>query len=132
MSQERQQERSLGELFADLAQDTSTLVRQELQLAGSEIGERASRVGKDLGMIAAGGALLLAGLLAVIATLILALGALGLPTWLAALIVSAVFLGIGYALVARARVALRNADLMPKYTIETLKEDQEWIRDQAT
>lgn len=132
MSQERQEERSLGDLFADLAQDTSTLVRQELQLAGSEIGERASKVGKDLGMIVAGGALLLAGLLAVIATLILALGALGLPTWVAALIVSVVFLGVGAALIARAITALKNADLIPRYTIETLKEDQEWIKEQAS
>lgn len=132
MSEERQEERSLGDLFADLAQDTSTLVRQELQLAGSEIGERASRVGKDLGMLIAGGALLLAGLLAVIATLILALGALGLPTWVAALIVSVVFLGVGFALISRARAALKNADLIPRHTIETLKEDQEWIRDQAS
>lgn len=132
MSKERQDERSLGDLFADLAQDTSTLVRQELQLAGSEIGERASQVGKDAGMLAVGGALLLAGLLAFIATLILALGALGLPTWLAALIVSMVFLGAGYALIARARAALKKVDLLPRHTIETLKEDQEWIRDQAT
>lgn len=132
MSKERQDERSLGDLFGDLAQDTSTLVRQELHLAGSEIGERASRVGKDLGMLVAGGALLLAGLLAVIATLILALGALGLPTWVAALIVSVVFLGVGFALIARARAALKNADLIPRHTIETLKEDQEWIRDQAS
>ncbi|MDQ3542181.1 MAG: phage holin family protein [Chloroflexota bacterium] len=131
MSKERQEERSLGDLFADLAQDTSSLVRQELHLAGSEIGERASRVGKDLGMLIAGGALLLAGLLAVIATLILALGALGLPTWLAALIVSVVFLGVGFALIARARSALKNADLIPRHTMETLKEDQEWIKEQA-
>ncbi len=132
MSKERQEERSLGDLFADLAQDTSSLVRQELQLAGSEIGERASRVGKDVGMLVAGGALLLAGLLAVIATLILALGALGLPTWLAALIVSVVFLAAGFALIARARSALKNADLIPRHTMETLKEDQEWIKEQAS
>lgn len=132
MSKERQEERSLGDLFADLAQDTSSLVRQELQLAGSEIGERASRVGKDVGMLVVGGALLLAGLLAVIATLILALGALGLPTWLAALIVSVVFLAAGFALIARARSALKNADLIPRHTMETLKEDQEWIKEQAS
>ncbi len=132
MSQERQEERSLGDLFADLAQDTSTLVRQELQLAGSEIGERASRLGRDAAMLVVGGALLLAGLLAVIATLILALGALGLPTWVAALIVSVVFLGVGAALIMRAISALKNADLLPRRTIETLKEDQEWIKEQAS
>jgi len=132
MSKERQGERSLGDLFTDLAQDTSTLVRQEIQLAKSELGESVSRVGKDAGLLVAGGVSLLAGFLALIATLILVLEALGLSPWLAALIVSVVVIGAGMVLVARARTALKNADLMPRQTIETLKEDQEWIKEQAT
>lgn len=132
MSEERQEERSLGDLFADLAQDTSTLVRQELHLAGNELGERASRAGKDAGMLVAGGVVLFAGFLALIATAIIVLGDLGLPWWLAALIVSVLVIGIGYALVARARAALKKADLMPRQTIKTLKEDQEWIKEQAS
>jgi uncharacterized membrane protein YqjE len=132
MSEERKEERSLGDLFADLAQDTGTLVRQELRLAGNELGENVSRLGKDAGMLAAGGVILFAGFLALIATVILVLGELGLDWWLAALIVTAVVLGIGAALAARARAALKNADLMPRQTIETLKEDQEWIKEQAS
>jgi uncharacterized membrane protein YqjE len=132
MSQERQGERSLGDLFADLAQDTSTLVRQELHLAGRELGDRAAEVGKDVGMLVAGGVVLFAGLLALIATLILVLGELGLDWWLAALIVTVLVIGAGYALVARARSALKNVDLMPRQTMETLKEDQEWIKEQAS
>jgi len=132
MSEERKEERSLGDLFADLAQDTGTLVRQELRLAGNELGENVSRLGKDAGMLVAGGVILFTGFLALIATVILVLGELGLDWWLAALIVTAVVLGIGAALVARARAALKNADLMPRQTIETLKEDQEWIKEQAS
>lgn len=132
MAKEPQRERSLGELFGDLAQDTSTLVRQEIQLAKSELTQSVAQVGKNIGMLVVGGVLVLASTLALIATLILGLGALGLPSWLAALIVTLVFLGVGLALVARGRTALKNADLLPRQTIETLKEDQEWIKEQAT
>ncbi|CAA9585804.1 MAG: hypothetical protein AVDCRST_MAG87-3937 [uncultured Thermomicrobiales bacterium] len=132
MAKEPQRERSLGELFGDLAQDTSTLVRQEIQLAKSELTHSAVQVGKNIGMLVVGGVLVLTSTLALIATLILGLGALGLPSWLAALIVTLVFLGVGLVLVARGRTALKNADLLPRQTIETLKEDQEWIKEQAT
>ena len=132
MAKEPQRERSLGELFGDLAQDTSTLVRQEIQLAKSELTESVAQVAKNIGMLVVGGVLVLTSTLALIATLILGLGALGLPSWLAALIVTLVFLGVGLALVARGRTALKNADLLPRQTIETLKEDQEWIKEQAT
>lgn len=132
MAKERQGERSLGELFADLAQDTSTLVRQEIQLAKNELSESVAQVGKNIGMLVAGGVLLLAGALAMIATLILVLEALGLAAWLASLIVTVVIIGIGLVLMARGRTALKNADLLPRQTIETLKEDQEWIKEQAT
>ena len=54
-------DRSLGELFSELAQETSTLVRQEVQLAKTEMGQKASRVGKDVGFLAAGGAVAYAG-----------------------------------------------------------------------
>ena len=132
MAREPQGERSLAELFADLAQDTSTLVQQEIQLAKNELGQAVAEVGKNIGMLVAGGVLLLAATLALIATLILALGALGMPSWVAALIVTLVFAGVGLALLARGRTALKNADLLPRQTIETLKEDQEWIKEQAT
>ncbi len=132
MAKEPQGERSLADLFADLAQDTSTLVQQEIQLAKNELGQAVAKVAKNIGMLVVGGVLLLAASLALIATLILALGALGLPNWVAALIVTLVFVGVGLALIARGRTALKNADLLPRQTIETLKEDQEWIKEQAT
>lgn len=130
MAEERDQ-RSLGDLFAQLTRQMSTLVRQELELAGTEVTQRASRAGKDVGLLIAGGAVLYAGFLALLATVILALGEAGLPWWLAALIVAVVVVGVGYALVARARVALQHADLVPRTTVKTLTEDREWIQEQT-
>ncbi len=122
-------ERSLGELFSELAQETSTLVRQEVQLAKTEMGQKASRVGKDVGFLAAGGAVAYAGLLAVLAGVIVLVGQV-IPMWLSALLVGLVVAGVGYFLVRRGLEALKREDLAPRQTIETLKEDQQWAKDQ--
>lgn len=127
---EGRDDRSLGDLFADLASQTSTLVRQELRQAGTEIGQRASGVGKDVGVLAAGAVVLHAGFLAVVAAIIIGLAKLGLPWWVAALIVGLVLAGVGYALVGRARAAIKRADLLPRHTMETAREDQEWAKEQ--
>ena len=123
-------DRSLGELFSELAQDTSTLVRKEVQLAKTEMSQKASRVGKDVGFLAAGGAVAYAGLLAVLAGVIVLLGQV-IPMWLSALLVGLVVAGVGYFLVRRGLDALKREDLAPRQTIETLKEDQQWAKDQT-
>lgn len=123
-------DRSLGELFSELAQETSTLVRQEVDLAKTEMGEKASRVGKDVGFLAAGGVLAYAGLLAILAAVIVVLDTF-LPLWLAALLVGLVVVGIGYFLIKKGLDALKREDVAPRTTIETLKEDGQWIKDQT-
>jgi hypothetical protein len=128
--QQSSDERSLGELFSDLARETSTLVRQEVQLAKTEMTQKATAVGKDIGFLAVGGAVAYAGLLALIATIIIILGTAGLPWWLAALIVTVVVLGIGGFLVQRGLTALKHETMMPEQTIQTLKEDRQWAKEQ--
>ncbi len=123
-------DRSLGELFSELAQETSTLVRQEVDLAKTEMGEKASRVGKDVGFLAAGGAVAYAGLLAILAGVIVVLDTF-LPLWLAAVLVGLVVAAVGYFLVKKGLDALKKEDVAPRQTIETLKEDGQWIKDQT-
>jgi len=128
---ERQRdERSLGELFAELARETSSLVRQEVALAKTEVTQKASLVGRDVGRIGVGGAIAYAGLLALIGAVILIVG-LFIPLWLSALIVGLVVAGIGYALIQQGISALKRAELTPRQTIETLKEDAEWAKEQT-
>jgi len=129
--QQTRDERSLGELFAELTRETSTLVRQEVNLAKTEMTQKASEVGKDVGFLAAGGAVLYAGFLALLAAVILGLTGLGLPAWLAALVVGLVVGAVGVFLVQRGRDALRRTNLAPQQTIETLKEDTEWAKQQT-
>ncbi len=128
--QGRSDERSIGELFGDLARETSMLVRQEVQLAKTEMTQKATAVGKDIGFLAVGGAIAYAGLLALIATLIIILGTIGLPWWLAALIVGVIVAGAGYALVQKGLSALKHQDMAPQQTIQTLKEDRQWAKEQ--
>jgi hypothetical protein len=128
---ERQrEERSLGDLFAELARETSTLVRQEVALAKTEMTQKAAEVGRDAGMIGAGGAVAYAGFLAILAALIVGLGQF-MPMWLSALIVGLVVAAVGYVLIQRGLSALKRANLAPRETIETLKEDVEWAKDQT-
>jgi tetrahydromethanopterin S-methyltransferase subunit G len=122
--------RSLGELFSELAQETSTLVRQEVDLAKTEMSQKASRVGKDVGFLAAGGAVAYAGLLAILAAVIVVLDTF-LPLWLAALLVGLVVVAVGYFLVKKGLDALKQESVAPQQTIETLKEDGQWIKDQT-
>ena len=127
---QRKEERSLGDLFSQLTHDLSTLIRQEVMLAKTELSQKASAMGKDVGLLAAGGALAYAGFLVILAGVVLALG-LVLPWWASALIVGVVVAAIGYVLIRKGQTGLKQADLTPKQTIETLKEDQQWAKEQV-
>jgi uncharacterized membrane protein YqjE len=131
MMQQTNDERSLGELFGDLARDMGTLVSQELALARTELTEKATRVGKEIAMLAVGGLVVYAGLLAIIAAVIVLIADLGVPLWISALVVGLVIAGIGYLLVQRGITALRHEDFAPRQTIESIKEDAQWAKEQV-
>jgi len=125
----QQEQRSLGDLFSELTRETSTLVRKEMELAKTEMTDKATKAGKNIGFLAIGGAVAYAGLLAVIGGVILLL-ANAVSLWVSALIVGLVVAVVGYVLVQKGLTALKNLDLVPRQTIETLKEDKEWAKDQ--
>jgi uncharacterized membrane protein YqjE len=129
MAQTRE-DASLGELFADLARETTTLARQEVQLAKAELSQSAAEIGRSAASMLVGGAVAYAGFLALLAAVIVGLGQAGIAWWLAALIVGVVVVAIGAILIQRARATLQAASLFPKTTIETLKEDREWVKEQ--
>jgi hypothetical protein len=130
--QRTRDDRSLGELFSDLAQEISTLVRQEATLAKAELGEKASRVGTNLASLAAGGAIAYAGLLGILAAIIVLLAEAGLAWWASALLVGVVVAAIGGFLVMKGINSLKEIDLAPRQTLESLKEDAQWAREQTT
>ncbi len=121
-------ERPIGELFQDLAQDARSMVNLELALARAELSEKASIAGKGVGMVAAGGLVIYAGVLALVAAAIFAL-ATALPAWLSALIVGVVVALIGYIVVRAGLNNLKGSKLMPNQTISSLKAGKDWVQD---
>lgn len=119
----------LGDLLGDLATSMSNLVRQEIALAKVEITQKATYVGRNVGYLVIGGVVAYAALLAIIAAIIMLLAKV-MPHWGSALIVGAVVGAIGWMLIGKAMVALQQTDLTPRETVETLKEDATWMKQQ--
>ena len=126
---ENRSEKPLGNLFSDLASEMSNLVRQEVALAKVEVGQTARHVGRNIGYLVVGGAIAYAALLAVIAAIILLLDQF-MPSWGASLLVGVVVAGIGWLLIGKAVSALQQTDVTPRETVETLKEDAAWVKQQ--
>ena len=131
MASSNSNERSIGELFADLSRETSTLVRNEVALAKAELTAKTARVGRDVAMIAVGGALAHAGLLTIVAAVVLLLARAGLDPWLAATIVGFAVAGSGYAVGQKGLAALKSGDVTPKETIQSVKETAQWAKNQT-
>jgi len=128
----RKEEKSLGELFGELSRDTAELVRKEVQLARTEMTAKASRMGRHVAYIAIGGFIVYAGVLALVAALVIILQAVGLTWWASALIVGIVVALAGYLVVQRGVSGLQRTNLTPTETIETLKENAAWAKGQRT
>lgn len=124
-------ELTVGELFANLSRETRTLLQQELQLARTELTEKASKLRRSAALLAGGGLLAYGGILAIVAAAVLLLTALGLPAWAAALVGGALLIGVGYLLVRSGLAALSARELTPRKTIDSLKEDAQWLKTQT-
>jgi hypothetical protein len=122
--------RSLGELFSELSRETATLIRQEAELARTEVTASVARIGRHATLIAGGGAIAYGGLLALVAALVLGLVRMGLPAWAAALVGGIIVLAIGGLLIQRGLAALRHDQLTPTKTVETMKENAAWAKNQ--
>jgi putative superfamily III holin-X len=122
--------RSLGDLLAELSRETSTLVRKEVELATTEMSAKLKDAAANAGIAAAGGALMHAGLLVVLAALVIGLAQLGVTPWLSALIVGVLTAAVGYVLVNRGLTNMRRMPIAPTQTMETLKENARWTTGQ--
>ena len=128
---DRKDERSLGDLLTELSRETGQLVRKEVELATTEMTAKARRAGAAVGVAAAGGALVHAGLLVLLAAIVIGLAEAGMSPWLSALIVAVVTMIVGYVLVNRGMVQLRRMSVAPTQAIETIKETATWTTRQG-
>ncbi len=127
----QKEERSLGELFSELAAETGTLVRQEVSLAQAELTAKATTVGKNVGFLAIGGAVGYAAILAILAGIILGLSNF-VPAWMAAILVGLVVGAVAFFVISSALEELKNTNLKPEETVESIKEDAQWLKDQVS
>ena len=108
-----------------------TLVRQEVALAQAEITAKATKAGKNVGYLAAGGAVGSVGLMAIVAGIIIGLSYF-IPAWLAAIGVGAVIAIVSYGLINSALSELRNMEVTPTESVESIKEDAQWLKNQVS
>ena len=124
-------EKSLGELFTELASETSSLVRQEVSLAQTELVYKATKIGKNLGFLMVGGAVGYAAALSLIAGIIILLSYI-IPLWAAALLVGVAIGVAAFLMISSAMAELRKTDPLPRNTVETIKEDAKWLKKELT
>jgi len=124
-------QQSTAELLKQLSTETTTLVRQELELAKAEMTEKGKEAGKGIGMFGAAGVVGFLALGALTACLIALLDT-AMETWLAALIVTVVYGAIAGVLALRGKGTLSNAGPpVPEQTQDNVKEDVRWVKTRA-
>ena len=123
--------RPVAALLTDLAGETSTLVRQEIALFKAELSEKLTRMGVGAGALAAGGVIAFSVWLALLAAAILGLSHAVAP-WLSALIIGVVVIALGAGLALFGKSRLKADALVPRRTLNSLREDEAWIRDQVS
>ena len=125
------EQRPLGELFSELAHNTGTLVRKEVELATVEMTAKAKAAGNNAALVAVGGAVVMLGAMALLAALVVGLGTL-MPLWLSGLLVGGLVTATGGTLAMSGVKAFKAIEFAPRQTIETLEENKQWLKNQAS
>jgi len=121
-------ERPAREIIGELWENTEKLVRQELELAMAELDRKVDRLKTDVAMATMGGSVLYAGVLALVAALILLLSK-AVDPWLAALIVGVVVTGIGFVLIQKGRKDLEAGNFAPKQTARSVERSAQTFKE---
>lgn len=122
-------EPSVGELLGSLANTTASLVKQEVHLASTELAQKTSDAARAVGMIALGGAVLQVGIIVLAFALVAGLGAV-IPMWLSAVVLGAAVTLGGGTVFTLGLGAIRRLDPVPRQTLQTLKDDAVWAKEQ--
>lgn len=120
-------DRPISAVFQDILQNTQEIIRSEVSLAKAELREEASKAVSSA-LLVIGGAIV-GSLASVFAlwTIVFAL-ALSWPMWAASLLVAAALAAVGGVLLAMGVRRLTRVHPIPERTVETMKENVEWVR----
>lgn len=126
----RARDESIGQLIGEVAGDVSKLFRQEVALAKAELKEEAAKAGKAGGMLAGAG---FAGYMVAVLLSLAAVFGLDavMPLGWAAVVIAIVWAAVGGVLYTMGRNRAKEVDPVPRQTVETLREDAQWVRDQT-
>ena len=124
------------ELVKSLRDDTTGLIRDEVALAKTEIGEKISTASRNVGYLAVGALVAYAGLIFLLVSVSLTLRAIFLTgdvsepvaNLLSFLIVGVIVAGVGASLVIKAINTLKKETPVPTKTVKTLEEDKDWVQ----
>lgn len=136
MTQDTASPNSIPALLRDLRDETSTLLRQEVTLAKTELNENFTHLVRHSLQIAVGGLVAYAGLIVLLIGLGHLIGAIlvragidpGVANWIAPALVGLAVAVIGWVMLSRAKHAMAHEDLAPRKTIETLRENKQWAQ----
>ena len=122
-------ERSIAGLFGDLAHQSATLFRQEIELARAELATNAGRLSTCAVELLVGSLIVYAGFLALLVAAGLGL-ALLLQPWAAAAAVGSVTVAVGAVVVFMGKRAIGSCAFVPERTLRSLRSDASWVREQ--
>lgn len=130
--------RSVGSLLRELTVEGRTLIKQEVELAKTEISEKLDTFQENTVQAVIGGVIALGGLMALLWAINMGLTALltefvsaAIAVWLSPLILAAVFGIIGYSMIKNATRSMKQEGISPRRTTRTLKDDKEWVQQKA-
>jgi hypothetical protein len=122
--------RSVPEIFIDVINQLTTLVRKEGQLARAKLSEKVGQVGAGLGLVIGGAVLIMPGLVVLLEAAAAALQSTGMAAHWAALIVGGAVVVIGLILIAIGVTRFKAKNLVPSKTIDQLQRDAAVAKDQ--
>jgi hypothetical protein len=133
-------QRGIGTLLRDLSHEAATLVQQEVALAKAEMTEKVTTLARNAAYLAVGGLVAYAGLLVFLGALAWGLAMWmdsagvrpGIYLWLAPLIVSIVVLLVGAALLTKGINTIKDANLAPRKTAQSLRETKDWVKEKIS
>lgn len=136
MNSESSHPNSIPGLLRELRDETTTLMRQEVALAKTEMKENVSRLGSHAAHIAVGGVVAYAGVIVLLIGIGHLLGAVliraGLDRevaqWLAPTIVGLIVAIIGWVMLSKAKSAIAHEDIAPRKTIDSLRDNKQWAQ----
>jgi hypothetical protein len=125
----KENHRPLGELFSELSNGMNRLFRDEIELAKAEMSQKLSHVFKDVAFLIIGGFVGYGAFLLLLTAAVLGL-AMVLPLWLSALLIGLAACGVAYSLIQKGISDLKHSGIKPEKTIQTVKEDVKWAKEQ--